>query len=79
MLDLHTALAYLRNELKQVNRAINAIEAVAAAHYARRERVARQKAAEEYLLAVSSNERSTQKPIMQPLPSLNPETNLWLQ
>ena len=79
MLDLHRALAYLRNELKQVNRAINEIEAVAAEHYARRERVARQKAAEEYPLAVSSNEQSIQKPIMHPPPSLNPDTNLWLQ
>jgi hypothetical protein len=78
MLDLRKAIAYLRNELKQINETIGHFEAIAAEQYADRETRAKRKIAQNQWLVMKGKRTFASHFIVTPPADLNPDVTLWL-
>jgi hypothetical protein len=75
MVDINKAVEYLKSELKELNRIIDALESMATEKYQKRRKQAISEASGIVSLDRSHhNERSFVPP-----PRLDPDVNLWLQ
>jgi hypothetical protein len=78
MLDPRKAIAYLRNELKRINKAIGHFEAIAAEQYADRESRAKRKVANNQWLVMRGKRTLASHFVVSPPANLNPDVTLWL-